>query len=187
MGKEQFDQADNEGITPLHDAALNGHLEVVQWLVMHGAVINQINRDGDTPLALAVSNGHLEVVQWLQEQEIIKQLDVTQSSYIQEPQSKLVHQQHFSKIANIVEGKAFASSWAHSGQIIGYLNYQLTKVPGIIITPEVWGMHANEAVHNVVGDEDFPHDSFLGFLRNLDQERFLLPVMLRNNHFAGEL
>ena len=40
------------GYTPLHAAAQNGHLEVVQTLVKYGGSVNCKNKDGDTPLIL---------------------------------------------------------------------------------------------------------------------------------------
>ena len=47
---------DNQGSTPLHDAAHNGHLDVSQCLML---------TDGSTPLHNACWNGHLDVAQYL--------------------------------------------------------------------------------------------------------------------------
>lgn len=51
--------------TPLQIAALEGFVDVVQYLINQGCVINCKNIDGDTPLIDAVENGHLEVVNLL--------------------------------------------------------------------------------------------------------------------------
>lgn len=58
---------DNAGNTPLHEAALNGHLEIVKLLVERGANVNMQSFDMflDTPLIDASANGHIEVVKYL--------------------------------------------------------------------------------------------------------------------------
>jgi len=43
-------------MTPLHRAAYNGHLNVVEYLVNQKADINAKNKDGKTSLGLAKSN-----------------------------------------------------------------------------------------------------------------------------------
>jgi ankyrin repeat protein len=49
------------GWTSLHQACMNGHLEVFNELLHHGADIEAKNNTGWTPLRLACMNGHLEV------------------------------------------------------------------------------------------------------------------------------
>lgn len=58
-------RADKDGVTPLHIAAGQVHLECVKLLVQHGAPLNSPDRLGRTPLHFAVRSGSLEVIQHL--------------------------------------------------------------------------------------------------------------------------
>ncbi|KAI9455689.1 ankyrin repeat-containing domain protein [Lactarius psammicola] len=60
-----MDSPDEKGLTPLHSAASNGHLDVVKLLLESGADINIFNDDGKTALDLASDNGMLEVASFL--------------------------------------------------------------------------------------------------------------------------
>ncbi len=51
--------------SPMHEAADNGNLSMVQLLASSGANINRINDLGETPIFLAAEGGHWEVVQWI--------------------------------------------------------------------------------------------------------------------------
>ena len=53
------------GYTPLHWAADNGHLPVVQYLCEQGADKEAMDDIGRTPLHMAAQRGHLPVVQYL--------------------------------------------------------------------------------------------------------------------------
>ena len=59
--------ADEDGTTALHSAAWNGKLQVVTWLVEHGADVKAATKDGRTALHWAVENGHKDVVALLEE------------------------------------------------------------------------------------------------------------------------
>ena len=56
---------DEEVWTPLHYAAYEGLLDVVECLVRMGANLNAQDKKGYTPLHLATLKGHLPVVQYL--------------------------------------------------------------------------------------------------------------------------
>eukprot|EP01138_Halocafeteria_seosinensis_P006029 gb/GECG01006162.1/.p1 GENE.gb/GECG01006162.1/~~gb/GECG01006162.1/.p1 ORF type:complete len:343 (+),score=26.11 gb/GECG01006162.1/:1-1029(+) len=51
--------------TPLHIAALRGHVAQVDKLIGYGADVNAQRKNGDTPLHLAVSKGQSEIVKKL--------------------------------------------------------------------------------------------------------------------------
>ena len=52
-----------DGSTPLHWASHEGHVEVVDYLLDHGADIKAKNTSGETPLSDASNMGHVEVVE----------------------------------------------------------------------------------------------------------------------------
>lgn len=52
------------GWTPLHEACIRGHHEVVKILLEAGADINAQGLDQDSPLHDAVSNDHEEVSEY---------------------------------------------------------------------------------------------------------------------------
>ena len=54
--------------TPLHFAAENGKLDVVEYLVQKGANINAKTGNGKTAYDLAVENGHWNVADYLNKQ-----------------------------------------------------------------------------------------------------------------------
>ena len=60
------DAKDNWGYTPLAIAVIQGHVEMVEFLVNHDDVSAEFTTiDGRTPLSLAVSHGHTEIVKCL--------------------------------------------------------------------------------------------------------------------------
>jgi len=56
---------DNEGFTPLHEAAKAGNGVMVHYLLYKGAALDTKNKSGKTPLDLAQANMHKEVVKML--------------------------------------------------------------------------------------------------------------------------
>ena len=56
-------QANENGLTLLHAAAMGGHLMIVKFLVEKGANVNRRKAQGETPLFVASANGHANVVQ----------------------------------------------------------------------------------------------------------------------------
>ncbi|KAF2805132.1 uncharacterized protein BDZ99DRAFT_363880, partial [Mytilinidion resinicola] len=62
---EELNQEDFAGIAPLQKASLNGHSEIVEFLLDQGCRTDCESNDRDTPLIDAVENGHLEVVKLL--------------------------------------------------------------------------------------------------------------------------
>jgi predicted small lipoprotein YifL len=59
------EKAPDSGGSPLHTAAVFGHLEAVQALVQAGADVNARNNDGATPLLVAAFFCRTEIVQHL--------------------------------------------------------------------------------------------------------------------------
>jgi ankyrin repeat protein len=53
------------GMTALHYAAREGHLEAVRALVEAGVDLNLVNGDKFTPLVMAITNGHFELAKYL--------------------------------------------------------------------------------------------------------------------------
>jgi ankyrin repeat protein len=53
------------GVTPLHAASCNGHVNAVRSLLCAGANVKAVMRDGQTPLSLACQRGHGDAVRAL--------------------------------------------------------------------------------------------------------------------------
>eukprot|EP00241_Pyramimonas_parkeae_P007107 CAMPEP_0114252224 /NCGR_PEP_ID=MMETSP0058-20121206/15719_1 /TAXON_ID=36894 /ORGANISM="Pyramimonas parkeae, CCMP726" /LENGTH=305 /DNA_ID=CAMNT_0001366137 /DNA_START=380 /DNA_END=1295 /DNA_ORIENTATION=+ len=64
-GGVEVNGADEAGITPLHDAAYYGHVEIVRLLLSKGAKVTAVDEDGSTPLHHAAESGHEETVRAL--------------------------------------------------------------------------------------------------------------------------
>ncbi|KAE8593469.1 hypothetical protein XENTR_v10019150 [Xenopus tropicalis] len=64
-GKEVIDSTNTDGISALHQACIDENLEVVEFLVNHGANVNQADNEGWTPLHVAASCGYMEIAEYL--------------------------------------------------------------------------------------------------------------------------
>lgn len=70
-------QTQNEtGVTPLHDAALEGQLQTVKLLVELGADVNKLSKDGWTALDDAIGNNHKEIEAFLRTQGALKSTEL---------------------------------------------------------------------------------------------------------------
>ncbi|KAM4016279.1 protein phosphatase 1 regulatory subunit 12C isoform 5-T5 [Anomaloglossus baeobatrachus] len=64
-GEEIIDSTNTDGISALHQACIDENLEVVEFLVNHGANVNQADNEGWTPLHVAASCGYMEIAEYL--------------------------------------------------------------------------------------------------------------------------
>ena len=53
------------GWAPIHYAATNGHLQIVQFLMANGALINALSPSETTPLMMAIGSGNDELIKYL--------------------------------------------------------------------------------------------------------------------------
>ncbi|KAK6300392.1 hypothetical protein J4Q44_G00284900 [Coregonus suidteri] len=60
--------ANADGITALHQACIDGNMEVMVFLLAQGANINQVDSEGWTPLHVAATCGNLEITDFLLQQ-----------------------------------------------------------------------------------------------------------------------
>jgi len=64
-GKIKIDQRDNDGLTGLMHASLNGYLDIVRYLLQKGARVSAKDDIGETSFMKAAREGQLHVVQYL--------------------------------------------------------------------------------------------------------------------------
>jgi len=65
LDKVNINSKDKVGRTPLHYAARNGNLEIVELLIKYGAKVSSSSITNEEPLHEAVYKGHLEVAKFL--------------------------------------------------------------------------------------------------------------------------
>ncbi|XP_076442139.1 uncharacterized protein LOC143281086 [Babylonia areolata] len=53
------------GLTPLHQAVLEGNYQAAKLLISHGADVNKTDTDSWTPLHAACAEGHADIVRYL--------------------------------------------------------------------------------------------------------------------------
>lgn len=56
-----------KGLTVMHDAARDGHVDMLEILVQYGADVNARDNDGNLPLHLAEYDGHINAVEFLRQ------------------------------------------------------------------------------------------------------------------------
>ncbi len=56
---------DKYGNMPIHYAARNSHIGVLEWLLAHGAQINARDDDGAEPIHVAAAYGQVNALKWL--------------------------------------------------------------------------------------------------------------------------
>ena len=56
---------DNDGQTPLHEAASWDQQKIVKLFIVHGANVNTKGADGRGPLHIAIANGNMDIANLL--------------------------------------------------------------------------------------------------------------------------
>jgi ankyrin repeat protein len=97
----------NDGATPLHIAAYQGHLAIVKYLVQKGANINQATPHGATPLSVAAQQGHLAIVKYLVQKGANINQAMTNGAT---PLSVAAENGHLDVVKYLVQNGAFTST-----------------------------------------------------------------------------
>lgn len=97
----QINIKDPAGNTPLHIAAVNGSVPLVEMLLSKGADINAVNTQLNTPLHLAIMNGKDEVCKYL----IEKGTDLTKQNIVKKTPLHLTVRHNRRAIAEILIAK----------------------------------------------------------------------------------
>ena len=76
--------SDKSGVTPLHDAAYHGNIQIVKWLVESaGADASAFDNDGERPVDYASQAGKMDIVAWLDSNavpQVMTEVDVKPES-----------------------------------------------------------------------------------------------------------
>jgi ankyrin repeat protein len=102
------DSLDRFGRTPLHLAALCGHLDMAILLVAHNAEVNYTYPSGGTALSIAAEAGHLSMVKYLLASSAHQNLC---SSPILAPLASAATQGHYPIFRALLEAGATANTW----------------------------------------------------------------------------
>ena len=62
-----LEETDYDGRTPLHLAAAEGNIEIVQYILKKVKNYNPVDRWGQTPLVEAKKNNHLDIVKCIEQ------------------------------------------------------------------------------------------------------------------------
>ncbi len=65
VGKANVNAKDNDSYTPLHNDAMDGHIEAVTLLIERGAEINPIGKYNETPLDRAHDNNRTAMIAFM--------------------------------------------------------------------------------------------------------------------------
>ena len=84
--------------TPLHLAALDGHLELATLLISNGANVNAKCKFGETPLHFAAGEGHKEIVEFL----VTKGADINAIDYQRQTPLKWAKDKGQTEIAELL-------------------------------------------------------------------------------------
>ena len=69
--KVDIDNKDANGTTPLLEAAINGHLSIIEYFIEKGCDPQSRNAEGNTVAHFAALNGHLSILKYFKENYLI--------------------------------------------------------------------------------------------------------------------
>ena len=101
QGRGGLKKTTSSGLTPMHAAALNGDVEMMQWLHERDPeLVGKADEDGKTPMHFAAMLGRLEAMQWLHERD---------PEFLHVPEDNGYTPMHIAAL----EGQLEAMQWLH--------------------------------------------------------------------------
>ncbi len=98
---------------PLHSTSIKGNLEIVQFLIEKGAVVNAKDEDKQTAIHFASENGHIQIVQYL----IEKGADVNAKDYYEQTALHFASEEgHLQIVQYLIEKGAEVNAKDDKGQ-----------------------------------------------------------------------